>query len=397
MPLVYIEPVPPRATKSQILAFLHEKSGIGLTRIGKIELGAGQISIEVPEGWQDRVARALDGERLGGKTIRAWAIGAASHESPSSEHFNRLLKLLDQEAAAELEQVRSRIGRLSPTEAERTGDSLVDLAIDDVYGGLGGRFVVTLVKRNRSLGLPWTRLNIGSPVLLAPHGADSQVSLRGVVSERNPRWIRVAINELAEALDEYNVWRIDLTSDEVTRQRQRSALLQVRGAERGRLAELRAVMQGEVAAKFSQPEPVRFLNPSLNASQQAAVEFALSAQDVAIIHGPPGTGKTTTVVELIRQAVARGETVLACAPSNLAVDNLLERLLAAGEAAVRLGHPAAGPAGTARAHARSAGRGARRRRSSPGSCVREAVELLRKAGRYTRAKPAPGAQARHAR
>src|SRR5262249_61739342 len=57
-------------------------------------------------------------------------------------------------------------------------------------------------------------------------------------------------------------------------------------------------------------------------------------------HGPPGTGKTTTVVELIRQAVRRGERVLACAPSNLAVDNVLERLLRYGERAVRLGHPA---------------------------------------------------------
>ena len=66
----------------------------------------------------------------------------------------------------------------------------------------------------------------------------------------------------------------------------------------------------------------------------------LFARDLAVVHGPPGTGKTTALVELIRQAVRRGERVLACAPSNLAVDNILERLVAAGENAVRLGHPA---------------------------------------------------------
>ena len=82
------------------------------------------------------------------------------------------------------------------------------------------------------------------------------------------------------------------------------------------------------------------LDKSLNESQRHAVHFALAANDLAIIHGPPGTGKTTTLVELIRQIVRRGQTVLACAPSNLAVDNLLEKLLAAGENAIRLGHPA---------------------------------------------------------
>ena len=87
-----------------------------------------------------------------------------------------------------------------------------------------------------------------------------------------------------------------------------------------RLAELRQVLLGETAPAFD-PEPdVTPLDPALNPSQQEAVRFALSARDVAIIHGPPGTGKTTTVVELIRQAVRRGEKVLACAPSNLAVD-----------------------------------------------------------------------------
>ena len=81
------------------------------------------------------------------------------------------------------------------------------------------------------------------------------------------------------------------------------------------------------------------MNPALDAAQREAVRFALTARDVALIHGPPGTGKTTAVVELIRRAVRRGEKVLACA-SNLAVDNIFERLLAYGERAVRLGHPA---------------------------------------------------------
>src|SRR5262249_23637365 len=109
---------------------------------------------------------------------------------------------------------------------------------------------------------------------------------------------------------------------------------------RDRLAELRRVLLGETAPDFGPETPFVRLDSSLNTSQQEAVQFALTARDVAILHGPPGTGKTSAVVELIRQAVQRGQRGPACAPSNLAVDNLLERLLTAGEQAVRLGHPA---------------------------------------------------------
>ena len=67
---------------------------------------------------------------------------------------------------------------------------------------------------------------------------------------------------------------------------------------------------------------VKFLDPTLNASQQEAVRFALAAQQVALIHGPPGTGKTFTLVELIRQLVLQKKRVLVCGPSNISVGKL---------------------------------------------------------------------------
>src|SRR5207302_4903902 len=78
----------------------------------------------------------------------------------------------------------------------------------------------------------------------------------------------------------------------------------------------------------------------MNSEQEQAAALADRAEDLMLVHGPPGTGKTTVLVEVIRRALARGEKVVAAAPSNLAVDNLVERLVAAGVDAVRIGHPA---------------------------------------------------------
>ena len=133
------------------------------------------------------------------------------------------------------------------------------------------------------------------------------------------------------------------------------------------------------------------VDPGLNDSQQAAVRFALAAEDVAVIHGPPGTGKTTTVVELMRQIATRDEQVLACAPSNTAVDNLLERLVALGLRVVRLGHPAR-VAAELRDHTLDALVQSHPDTRLVRNLMQQAESLFRKASRYTRAKPA-----RHAR
>ena len=121
---------------------------------------------------------------------------------------------------------------------------------------------------------------------------------------------------------------------------QHQAMDKARDAKSSRLAVLRDVLLAKQPASFEKVETHQPLNKNLNDSQNQAVAFALSANDVAIIHGPPGTGKTTTLVELMRQITRSGQSVLAVAASNLAVDNMLERLIDAGENAIRLGHPA---------------------------------------------------------
>ena len=86
--------------------------------------------------------------------------------------------------------------------------------------------------------------------------------------------------------------------------------------------------------------PVEFTDPTLNDSQKDAIRFALASRDIALIHGPPGTGKTHTLIELILQFVQRNKRVLVCGPSNVSVDNIVERLAPKKVPVVRIGHPA---------------------------------------------------------
>ncbi len=390
MALIHIESFPRQTTKAELLNFLNSVAGMERQRVGRIDLLGGKAILEVPDGWQTRLVQALDGQPLGGRRVRVWAEGPAEDEDPGANHFERLARLLEMESQAEAREAAERGKQLSAAEAERTGNTLVNLLIADEDSGLGGRHILQLTKRNRA-PLPWTRLGVGSPVVLSPNQGKGEDGQRGVVYERTDGFLRVALASMLEDTDEHETWRLDLSSDEVAGQRQQVALQRARLAKADRMAELRDVLLGRRPPEFDIERDEPALDPGLNDTQRDTVRFALSARDVALIHGPPGTGKTTAVVELIRRAIRRGEKVLACAPSNLAVDNIFERLLAAGERAVRLGHPARVMADL-RPHTLDLLVDEHQDVRLARKLVKEAMGLFRQADRYTRARPLPGAR-----
>jgi superfamily I DNA and/or RNA helicase len=199
----------------------------------------------------------------------------------------------------------------------------------------------------------------------------------------------VAFTQWPETESDRPTFRLDRATDEISRQRQRQALESVRDARNSRLAVLRDVLIGRQPPIYEKIEIPAPINCSLNDSQNQAVRFALSAEDVAIIHGPPGTGKTTTLVELIQQIVRNGQSVLAVAASNLAVDNLLERLVNAGENAIRLGHPArVTPA--LREHTLDELAEAHPDMRLARKLTRDAQALRKQSTKYFRIKPDPG-------
>lgn len=391
MALLQLESLPLRMSKGDLLAFLCSAGGIRGEDVGKIDLHGTLATVEVPAGWDAKLVKALDGKTLKDRRVRVRGKGSEDEPSDSRDHFSRLSRLLELESEAEAMQAREVRQRRLATDADSPGESLTGLVIVEENSGLGGRCILTLAMRNRTLSLPWNRLGPGTPVLLSTDSASGEEGYRGVVCERNRESLRVAINDPPQEGDRESNFRLDLSNDEIARQRQLAALERVRSANRDRLAELRDILLGNTRPTFEGVKPLTPMDGTLNASQQEAVAFALSAKDLAIVHGPPGTGKTTAIVELIRQAVRRGERVLACAPSNLAVDNLLERLLAGGEKAIRLGHPARVlPA--LREHTLDLMVEDHEDTRQARKLAREAFALFRQARKFTRAKPEPGAR-----
>ncbi|WP_456477495.1 IGHMBP2 family helicase [Methanopyrus sp.] len=245
--------------------------------------------------------------------------------------FQRLVQL---EREAEMRAMEKEIRKLSGKEREKKGRAVLGLRGTRAGREVGGYY---LVKYGRSREID-TQISVGDLVLVS-RGDPLKSDLTGTVVEKTKRSITVAFDSPPPKWAVGDGIRIDLYANDVTFQRMMEALERIRHAE-GRLRELRNTIIGLNDPGDAEPEDVDFVDTDLNYSQREAVEHALGAPDFFLIHGPPGTGKTRTITEVIVQEVRRGNKVLATAESNIAADNILDYLIERGVEAVRVGHPA---------------------------------------------------------
>ncbi|MFL5377236.1 MAG: AAA domain-containing protein [Myxococcales bacterium] len=246
-------------------------------------------------------------------------------------HFLRLIGLLDAERAADRKRFEEAAARLSLRERAARGFAIAE-AEPVEESGLSGRAVVAYAAPpGRELG--GAQIGVGSLVRVVPRRAAEDEAPTGVVARRTRSRVSVAFDEAPPDWATEGRVALELQPSPVTHDRLLGAVRRMQEQ-----ARWHSVLRGEALRSGEAPQPVAAAK--LNAEQLAALDLAERAQDLALIHGPPGTGKTTVLVEIIRRAAARKTPVLACAPSNLAVDNLVERLAAAGVRPVRLGHPA---------------------------------------------------------
>jgi ATP-dependent RNA/DNA helicase IGHMBP2 len=154
--------------------------------------------------------------------------------------------------------------------------------------------------------------------------------------KKNQMRIILNSNDLPEWLNDGQIG-VDLLFDDRTYMEMDKALDKVIAAKGDRLAELRDIFLGHKTQNFK--EKIGFLDlPKLNESQNMAVQNIVDNNDITIIHGPPGTGKTTTIVAAVKKLTSTESTILVSAPSNTAADLLTERLDTEGLVVVRIGN-----------------------------------------------------------
>ena len=166
----------------------------------------------------------------------------------------------------------------------------------------------------------------------------SYFKFTGVVSFVDGDRMVVTVADNAHIIDLQNAENlgVQLSFDETSYRLMMEALDRaIRG--KGRLGYLRDLFYSKQKAETYTFQPMHF--PYLNPTQEQAVNEVLRAKDVAIVHGPPGTGKTTTLVEAIRETLMRESQVLVCAQSNMAVDWISEKLVDRGINVLRIGNP----------------------------------------------------------
>jgi ATP-dependent RNA/DNA helicase IGHMBP2 len=265
-----------------------------------------------------------------------------------SEQILKTIELIKQERVADMEQYRKKVLLRSLSQRTKEGTTWYPVKFGRDYIGTGERLVIE-IERTNYLDQPHA-FQSGKVVSVFSNasGNPEKDHVNGVVNYVRDAMMVITLNndDLPDWIDHGNLG-VDVMFDEVSYREMEFALKELLKAENNRLAELRDILLGSAPAEKIDPSksPVLSIDKEamtslLNDSQREALKKVLEARDIAFIHGPPGTGKTTTLAQAIQLTTKQEKQVLVCAPSNAAVDLLTEKLSELGLTVLRIGHPA---------------------------------------------------------
>lgn len=258
----------------------------------------------------------------------------------SKEQLQHTLDLINLERQADLEYYRQKVLLRSLQQRTKEGTTWYPVRLRRDYIGTGERLMIEL-ERTSHLEQPHA-FQSGKSVSFFSNGSGKpeRDHVNGVINYVRDQMMVVTLN-----VDELPDWvesallGVDVMFDEMSYREMEFALKEVMKAEENRVAELREMLLGGSPVNAQEFDGI-LSDIGLNESQHRALMKVMTAADVGLVHGPPGTGKTTTLVQAIRETVRIERLVLVCAPSNAAVDLLVEKLAEQGLDVIRIGHPA---------------------------------------------------------
>ena len=266
--------------------------------------------------------------------------------------LQRQRMLLEIEYNHEKEEFRKQTETMGVERKVRRGDAWFPVSIGRSYYNSLNQMVVEVMRQpgsdiehNFEAGRPVCFFTIKNDTSTAGAKATKggsklqYLSFTATVSYAEQDRMVVALPDSGRIVDlqRQDALGVQLFFDETSYRLMFEALDRVIRARIGRLADLRDIFYTKAPASRYTFDAMRF--PWLNASQEKAVNEVLWAKDVAVVHGPPGTGKTTTLVEAIFETLRRESQVLVCAQSNMAVDWISEKLVDRGINVLRIGNP----------------------------------------------------------
>jgi ATP-dependent RNA/DNA helicase IGHMBP2 len=253
------------------------------------------------------------------------------------EHLLATLKIEQEEDRV---QYKEKVLKSSLSERKKLGVSWYPIVIKESYYGIGERLILEIERpTNTDVAHQFQTGKVASLFSNYHNDGPYNPSISGVVMTARPNSLKLTlfVDELPEWAKEGKLG-LDLLFDETSYKEMEIAVHKVIKSKNNRLAQLREILLGYESAKFKSLKQ-RISLDVLNESQNRSLNNILEAEDLAIIHGPPGTGKTTTIVKAIQEVLRHEKQVLVCAPSNTAVDLLTEKLSEAGLNVVRFGNP----------------------------------------------------------
>lgn len=320
-------------------AFINEAK-VDSEDIGKIIIYRRRAEVEVSPKVARRVIDVMDNNQIGGITVDVKPKNPEQLlDKELIQYINKYKKLVQLERQAEMDRHEREIKRLSPEEREEKGRAILHLRGRDEGTAFGNKKVVKFVRQKRGEPLPDTEISVGDLVMISIKNPLDQDNPTGTVAEKTRYSLTVVFDRNPVPFVYGKGLRVDLYVNDITFQRMLDTLESLKKV-RGRKRQLRDIILGKRLPGWLQKDnKIKWVNNKLNSSQKRAVIDALRARDFFLIQGPPGTGKTMTAIEIINQAIDNKDTVLATADSNIAVDNLVERLARSGVEVIRVGHP----------------------------------------------------------